>query len=236
MSNDQSLADAISKIPIFSTLAPEVLAQVTRSLKSESFPAGAKLCVEGDVGDRMFVIESGEVAVLKRREDGANMEIARLRGGGIAGEMSLFGEMVRSATLQAETPVRLWSLDYHSFDALLLKNTTMARSILAHLTRHLHRENSVVARLLGHDSDRRFRVAFFDSKPYMEEAFSGHNPHNLRVPRSGLAEQGQKGGAWVGDPDGYGALWARLCGQAEAFGAGEVEAGADELREGMVGG
>ena len=38
------------------------------------------------------------------------------------------------------------------------------------------------------------------------------------------------------NPMSRGALVGRLCSQAEAFGAAEVEAGADELREGMVGG
>jgi D-lactate dehydrogenase len=174
----QKLKEILSNIKIFDALSPDDLPHVEARLKLETYEAGSTLCVEGGRGDRMFLIESGEVAVLKQREDGANMELTRLGGGDIAGEMSLFGEMVRSATLRAETPVRLWSLDYHAFDGLLQTNPAVARSILAHFTRHLHRENSLVARLLGQESDRRFRVAFFDSKPYMEEAFRHGNPFN----------------------------------------------------------
>ncbi|MFC2082994.1 cyclic nucleotide-binding domain-containing protein [Candidatus Bipolaricaulota bacterium] len=49
-------------------------------------------CREGETGDRMFVIESGDVTVLKDVEDGPAIEVTVLHRGDIAGEMGLFGE------------------------------------------------------------------------------------------------------------------------------------------------
>ncbi|MBI4623054.1 MAG: 2-hydroxyacid dehydrogenase [Verrucomicrobia bacterium] len=95
--------------------------------------------------------------------------------------MSLFGPAERSATLQARSVARVWTLDHAAFDKLLEGHGTLAKAVLGCLSRHLRRETSVVARLLSRDDDRRFKIAFFDSKPYVENIFRERNRHNFAL-------------------------------------------------------
>jgi D-lactate dehydrogenase len=171
-------ADTLRNINIFSKLPDDALDIVLEKLKKSEYKPESILCSEGEKGDCMFIIESGDVSVLKTLEDNSLIEITTLKANDIAGEMGLFGEMIRSATLKARTQVTVWTLNYSTFDKLLDKNASIARGILSRLTSRLHRETSMVAKLLGQDIDRRYKVAFFDSKPYMEETFKKVNPYN----------------------------------------------------------
>ena len=126
----------------------------------------------------MFIIESGEVSVLKTSENGSLVEITVLKENEIAGEMGLLGKMIRSASLRAKTEIVTWVLDYTVFNELLDKNAFIAKGILASISRHLQRETCLVAKMLGQDMDNRFKIAFFDSKPYMEKVFSKCNIYN----------------------------------------------------------
>jgi D-lactate dehydrogenase len=119
----------------------------------------------------MFIIESGEVAVLKHTDADDPVEITRLRDGDVAGEMSLLGNIRRSATLRVVEEAQIWELGAQDFQQQVEHNPALARALLSNLTKHLHRETSVVAQLMSRGLDRRFRVAFFDSKPYIRQAF-----------------------------------------------------------------
>lgn len=123
----------------------------------------------------MFVIEEGEVSVLKRGDQDELVEITVLGAGDIAGEMSLFGRPLRSATLRARGKTTIWTIDYDSFQDLLDQHPMLARGVLSCLSRYLSQENSLVARLLSQDTDRRFKVAFFDTKPYIKKVFEECN-------------------------------------------------------------
>jgi len=139
------------------------------------FEAGEYICTEGEIGDRMFIIESGEVAVLKAVEDSDPIEITVLRRGDIAGEMGLFGQKTRSATLRALSECRVWTLDYDVFEGLLEQHGTVAKGLLSYVCNHLVRETSVVAKLMARDMEKGLRVAFFHAAPYRDELYRQKN-------------------------------------------------------------
>jgi len=171
----------LRNVSFFSAFNAETLALLQDRLRRETYNAGEVLCREGDAGDRMFVIESGSVAVLKSTEFGETVEITVLNAGDVTGEMSLLANMKRSATLQVRDAAVVWELGSQDFQDLLTRECSLARALLTNLTRHLHRETSVVAQLMGRGADRRFCVAFFDAKSYMETAFKACNPHGYDI-------------------------------------------------------
>lgn len=67
------------------------------------FPAGAVVFEEGDPGSRMYVIQSGEVRILKI-VSGREIELARLTAGEAFGEMALLEGQPRSATAVVALP------------------------------------------------------------------------------------------------------------------------------------
>ena len=181
----------LKEVNFFASLDEDVLGLLQKQLHHVSFESGDELCREGEAGDCMFIIESGEVAVTKQSTEGAPIEITTLGSGDIAGEMSLLGQMRRSAALTAKTDVTAWVLEYGEFQSLLQKHASLSRALLASLTKNLQRETSVVARLMAKDLDHRFKIAFFDNKSYMQRAFEQANDsrYSLRFFESRLSEE-----------------------------------------------
>src|SRR5512142_3243375 len=73
----------LKRVPLFADLAPGDLKQVAAIAQEESFSDGTALTREGDVGDVMFMVVSGEVRVLTGPK---GLEIARRKPGEYVGE------------------------------------------------------------------------------------------------------------------------------------------------------
>jgi CRP-like cAMP-binding protein len=72
--------------------------------------AGREVFHQGDHGDRFYVIEDGEAEVI-----GDGRLIRSLDPGDGFGEIALLHDTVRTATVRARTPLRLYTLDRHHF-------------------------------------------------------------------------------------------------------------------------
>lgn len=165
----------------FSQLDDESLQAVQKVIQPMTFETGDIICREGETGDRMFVIESGDVAVLKDVEEGPAIEVTVLHRGDIAGEMGLFGERRRSATLQARCRCEVLTLDYDDFELLLERESTIAKALLSYMSGHLMRETSAVANLRAKDAETGLRVAFFSANPYRNQLYTQKNSYGFAM-------------------------------------------------------
>jgi D-lactate dehydrogenase len=181
MGQNRRLLKLLRQFEVFSRLSEDALSRLQEKMQLVTYEADDILCREGDRGDRVFIIDFGKVSVLKQGEDGIPIEIAVLQPGDIAGELSLFGETTRSATLRATVKTKAWVLDYNTFTALIEEHPAISRALLSYVGRHLRKETSLVAKLLTRDLDRRFKVAFFDSKPYVEKSFKERNHYEYSL-------------------------------------------------------
>src|ERR671912_2277296 len=100
--------------PLFAGLSASTLDEILRRTRSRAYAAGEPICREGEVSDRLYLIESGVVAVMIG-EGSAARTIARLRRGDIFGEMGLLTDEPRSATVLPTMPVQVRELDRTSF-------------------------------------------------------------------------------------------------------------------------
>ena len=80
--------------------------------------AGKELFREGDPGDGVYLVVSGEIDVVKRTRAGER-SLARLGAGGVLGEMSLLTADARSATCRALVETGVLRLPSARFRALL---------------------------------------------------------------------------------------------------------------------
>lgn len=169
------LEEILKNIEVFSALDSASLSTVAARMKQIQLKAGDVICNEGEPGHSMFVLESGELSVQKKGKDKTLVEIARLRPGEVAGIMSLFGDESRSATLISTGEARLWEISNEDFQALVQSTPQIAHQLLKVLSRYLREETRIVAELRTRDVENRLKIAFFDSKPYTEEAFKDKN-------------------------------------------------------------
>ena len=171
----------LQTIDLLSNLKPDVLEILGRRLTRIRVPAGEVLGREGEMGDRMFIIESGELAVLKQAGSAGPMQVTTIGAGALAGEMSLLGKVKRSATLKALTDCQVLVLAFDDFQATLDAQPSLARVLLANVSRNLRRSTSVVAKLMARDYDQRLKVGFFDAKPHMAGVFAERNANRFSI-------------------------------------------------------
>lgn len=134
-----SLMDRIlffKRVPLFANFSPVDLKQVAMLAEEEVFSDGEELGHEGDVGDVMFILISGEVKVCSQR-DGQEFEIARRKAGDYVGEMSLIGREPRMASLVAVGDVRTLCIDQKSFEGLIRERPDVSLAVMQALSQRL---------------------------------------------------------------------------------------------------
>ncbi len=181
MAETFTLSTRLRKVSFFSDLDNETVSLLEASMSPLDFAPGEYLCREGEKGDRLFILERGELAVEKVGSAGQRLEIARLGPGDVAGASSLFTRGRRSASLRAETACRAWVLDHPTFLKLLESHAVLARAVLSNLSVQLSRGGNFTAQLLSHDLDKRYRIAFFDTKSYTRTIFEERNQDRFAI-------------------------------------------------------
>ena len=102
-------------VDFFSSLTPEQLADVESGTQVRVFGDGEAVVREGEPGQSMFVVASGEVAVVVGTE---RREVARIERGGYFGEMSLLTGEPRTATVIARGEAIVLEIDADQFRRL----------------------------------------------------------------------------------------------------------------------
>jgi MFS family permease len=97
-------------LPMFAVLPLPVLDGLATALRPLEVPDGTQVIAQGDVGDRYYVVDEGEVDVLV---DGETVD--RLGPGEGFGELALLRDAPRAATVIARGAVRLFALERDAF-------------------------------------------------------------------------------------------------------------------------
>ncbi|MEP7135835.1 MAG: MFS transporter [Chloroflexota bacterium] len=124
------------RVPLFANLSPVDLKQVTALAEEEFFSDGEEIAHEGEVGDVMFIIVSGEVRVYSMR-DGEEFDIARRKAGDYVGEMSIIGREPRMASFAAVGDVQTLCIDQKSFEGLIRERPDVSLAIIQVLSKRL---------------------------------------------------------------------------------------------------
>jgi CRP-like cAMP-binding protein/tRNA A-37 threonylcarbamoyl transferase component Bud32 len=124
MSADQQRSKVLSKIPMLAPLSRAQQAKVGSCMRRHKFAAGTKIITQGEVGNTMYFIESGEVVVYqKSRGEADPKEVNRHGAGGFFGEGALVNEGadggVRNADCVAEKTTYCHAIEREDFQRLL---------------------------------------------------------------------------------------------------------------------
>src|ERR687890_1960905 len=100
----------LRSLPLFAPLSAPVMERLASRLVPVEVLAGTAIVRQGDPGDRFYIVSDGEVAVSK---DGR--PVASLEQGDFFGEIALLRDVRRTATVTADTDVRLYALERDDF-------------------------------------------------------------------------------------------------------------------------
>ena len=101
-------------------------------LERKVFYAGTKVFKEGDLGDRAYLIQEGEVEITKN-----GLLLATLKKGELFGEMALVDDQPRMATARALTDVSVVIIGREAFREKLAKSDPFIRGLLNIFVRNI---------------------------------------------------------------------------------------------------
>jgi signal transduction histidine kinase len=127
---------AIKENPIFCGLRDEDLIDLVQNGVRRDVAPGTTLIVEGEEGQSLIVILSGEVEVVRDTGDG-EASLARFGAGSYVGEMALIDRGPRTATVRALEESEVLEITRAQFDRLLDKSPDACRALLRTILRRV---------------------------------------------------------------------------------------------------
>ncbi len=123
----------LQRVSLFKGISRREFGTLFRALVVRNYSTGEILCREGDIGRALFIIESGQVEVVRKTSDALMRRVAVLKGGDYFGEISLIDEQPRTASVVAIEPVRAYLLYKTEIEKLGGEAPHIASAIMTHL-------------------------------------------------------------------------------------------------------
>lgn len=118
------------QVPLFARLSPEDLEELAVRAEERIYPKGTDLCKEGELGDEVHIVISGQVEV-HVSQDGKKKVLNILREGTCIGEIGVLGEVPRTATVTAiEGPVYVLVLEGDAFQHVLMDRPAIGLQVI----------------------------------------------------------------------------------------------------------
>jgi CRP/FNR family transcriptional regulator len=144
-----SAADTIEllhRVPAFSALGEEDLARVAEVAVPRRFEAGEVVFRERDQSDTCYIVRSGHARALREHADGRSITLARFGPGDIFGELAMFDDERRSATVEVIERTEAIAILGGDMRRLLREHPDIAVKLLQALGRRLRETNERLAR------------------------------------------------------------------------------------------
>ena len=112
-----SVAERLKKFDFFSNLPDEVIHSLVGEVEKISLKTDEVLFNKGDMGDALYVVETGRVKMVGTDKDGQEVVFNQVGAGAVIGEMALIDQQPRSAGVIALGEVDLLKLSQEAFHA-----------------------------------------------------------------------------------------------------------------------
>ncbi|PIQ25530.1 hypothetical protein COW36_21020 [bacterium (Candidatus Blackallbacteria) CG17_big_fil_post_rev_8_21_14_2_50_48_46] len=131
----------LHKIPFFQNLPYETLKSLVDTGSIQEIEPDQTLFHEGDAGDALYLILSGEVAILAKNDQGEDIPLASLEGGSFFGELALAEGGVRTATAITQSPCQLFKLKREAFFAQMAASPKLLSQVISAISEKVRSAN-----------------------------------------------------------------------------------------------
>jgi CRP/FNR family cyclic AMP-dependent transcriptional regulator len=151
-------ADLLAQIPLFQGLSDEDREALGQRLSEKPFKAGDTVFSQGDKGASMYVVQSGSVQIYLPSTD-KNLPpvvLKDLRTGEYFGELAIFDDKPRSASVRALVDTVLLELTRDDLGDHLGRSRSAAMTILAEMAERLRETNAMLSQRAAKDVVKEF--------------------------------------------------------------------------------
>jgi CRP/FNR family transcriptional regulator len=136
----------LARVPVFETLAPDDLDRIAGVAVPRTFDARQVVFREGDDSDTCYVVRAGHGRAVREHPDGRTITLAQFGPGDIFGELAMFENECRSATVEAIDRMETVAILGPDMRGLLRRHPDIAVKLTIALGRRLREANERLAR------------------------------------------------------------------------------------------
>ena len=135
----------LARVPTFEALGPEELSHVAEVAVPRAWEPGQVVFREGDASDTCYVIRHGHARAIREHADGRTITLANFGPGDIFGELAMFEDENRSATIETLDAVEAVAILGADMRRLMREHPGIAVGVVVSLGRRLRAMNERVA-------------------------------------------------------------------------------------------
>jgi len=145
-SGEQPAIDLLTHVPVFETLGPRELERVAAVTVPRSFDPGHVIFREGDSSDTCYIVRNGHARAVREHGDGRTLTLAHFGPGDIFGELAMFDDERRSATVETLDHVDAVAVLGPDMRRLLREHPDISVKLVISLGRRLRAANERISR------------------------------------------------------------------------------------------
>ena len=140
------VVELLGRVPAFSTLERGDLQRIAEVAVPRSFEPGQVVFREGDASDTCYVVREGHARAISTHADGRTITLATFGPGDIFGELAMFEDERRSATVEAIEPTSVVGVLGPDMRRLMNEHPEIATRLVIALGRRLREMNERLSR------------------------------------------------------------------------------------------
>lgn len=129
---------------VFPELTDGELHALDDAAELKSYPAGATICKEGDPGTTLFILGEGKVRVTSHAYGPEEVILHETFAPHYFGEVALFGDGTRSASIYADTDCQIIEIDHVTFRTITYRNVALQQTIFDQLSDKLRNSDRAI--------------------------------------------------------------------------------------------
>jgi len=142
--------ELLAAVPVFESLGRADLAYVAEVAIARHYEAGQVIFREGDASHTCYMVRHGHARALREHPDGRSIALAHFGPGDIFGELAMFDDERRSATVQTLDEVDALAVAGGDMRRLLVRHPDIAVKLVTSMGRRLRAANERIARQSFH--------------------------------------------------------------------------------------
>jgi CRP/FNR family transcriptional regulator len=140
------VVELLGRVPVFSTLEQSDLERIAELAVPRQFEPGQAVFREGDQSDTCYIVREGHARAIRSHGDGRTITLATFGPGDIFGELAMFEDERRSATVEAIEPTSVVAVLGPDMRRLMTEHPEISKRLVIALGRRLREMNERLSR------------------------------------------------------------------------------------------
>jgi CRP-like cAMP-binding protein len=140
------VVELLARVPVLSTLEGDDLERIADLAVPRQFEAGQVVFREGDASDTCYIVRSGRARAVREHRGGRTITLATFGPGDIFGELALFEDERRSATVEAIEQTSAVAVLGPDMRRLMVEHPGISARLVIALGRRLRETNERLTR------------------------------------------------------------------------------------------